>query len=171
MTPKPTRKRRAVRQFFWDGKLHKLLRTNRPANLVEAWCYSDRRTVNILYTDFRRHHGVAYKPQDVAKLLNINRISIMRAIEDGEIREPERAYKFDGKFVPRNMFFSEKEILDLHDVFLSRHVGRPRKDGKNLPNQHLPSRAELIAKMRGDKTLYIQTDDGRMVPVFEEITW
>lgn len=36
------------RFFFWQGKLHKVLRVNRPMNLVDAYRFEDSRTVTLL---------------------------------------------------------------------------------------------------------------------------
>lgn len=159
------------RYFYWNGEVHKVLRIVYPQNLVEAWNFPQRKSVALLYTDYRRDAGVALQTHDVADLFNVEVKVLKRALQRGDIARPQRTYALDGRFNARDYRWSEKDILDAHDALLSRHMGRPRRDGKITPNKNLPTRAELIAKLRGEQTLYIQTDDGRMVPVFEAQRW
>lgn len=165
------KKKRRVSFFFWEGKLHRVLRISYPQNLVEAWCFQDRHTVALLYTDWRRNVQKALRTHEVAKLLNISRDAVEKCLYNQEIREPERAYALDGEFNFREKWWSEKDVLELHEAFMGHHRGRPRKDGKITPNQNLPTAAQIKAYFRNEETLYIQTDDGRMVPVFEAQKW
>jgi hypothetical protein len=86
----------------------------------------------------------------------------------GQIRHPERAYPFDNPNTDRGYaFWSEDNLMELHDYLMTVHVGHPRKDGEITPNQKLPTKAEISARMNNTKTLYIQTDDGTFVPLYE----
>lgn len=161
------KKKRRAHYFFWNNKLHKVLRVVRPANLVEAWCFSECQTVSILYTDYRKNSGIAIRTGTVAKLLRCNPITIERAIDNEEIRKPEFAYTLDDRMKPTYMWWSEKDVLELHEALLSHHRGRPRKDGKITPRRTLPTAAEVRAYFRNESTLYIRSDDGAMIPVFD----
>ena len=66
-------KRKKMRFFYYDDKLHKVIRINYPANLVEAWCFSERRRVSLLYTDWKRNAGKAITTGEMCELLNISR--------------------------------------------------------------------------------------------------
>jgi len=161
------KKKRRVRWFYWQGKLHKVLRISYPENLVEAWCYSDKRTVALLYTDFKRRSDMALRTGDVAKLMRCNVRTIKRVLERDEIRHPESAYTLDERMIPTNKWWSEKDVLELHEALLSHHWGRPRKDGKITPKSDMPTAAEVRAYFRNENTLYVRSDDGVMIPVFD----
>jgi hypothetical protein len=161
------KKKRKNRHFYWNGKLHKVLRISYPENLVEAWCYKDHQSVALLYTDWKRRSDLAIKTGEVTKLLRINRVTITRAVQNEEIRLPERAYNLDEKKNPTFHWWSEKDVLELHEALLSHHFGRPRLDGKITPRQTLPTAAEIRAYFRNENTLYIRSDDGAMVPIFD----
>ena len=171
MAARQTKRKRRVTFFFWEGKLHRVLRTSYPQNLVEAWCYKDRCTVALLYTDFRRNAQKALRTHEVYKLLRISRQTLETALTNQEIRDPERAYALDGNFNYRERWWSEKDVIELHEALLSHHRGRPRADGRITPNKRLPTIGEIKAFFRNETTLYIQTGDGRMVPVFEAQRW
>lgn len=165
------RKTRPVRFFFWEGQLHKVLRISYPQNLVEAWCFADRKSVALLYTDWKRNSGKALRTHEVQKLLRISRGTIRDTLAAEEIREPQRSYTLNGKFNDWERWWSETDVLELHEALMGHHWGRPRNDGKITPNQNLPTAAEVKAFFRNQETLYIQTQDGRMVPVFEQHRW
>jgi hypothetical protein len=165
------RKKRKVRFFFWNGQLHKVLRISYPQNLVEAWCFSEKKTVALLYSDWKRNAGLALRTMQVGKMLNISREAIERTLHQDEIREPERSYALDGRYRYRDMWWSEANVLELHDALMNRHVGRPRKDGKITPNQKLPTTAEIKAMFRNQETLYAKTIDGTFVPMFDGPKW
>jgi hypothetical protein len=163
----PKKKRRRIRHFYWQGKLHKVLRISYPENLVEAWCYQDAQSVALLYTDFKRRSGLAIRTGEVAKLLRCERKTIFRALAAEEIRRPETAYTLDDKMEDTYMWWSEKDVLELHEALLSHHRGRPRKDGKITPRRTLPTAGEVRAFFRNENTLYIRSDDGALVPIFD----
>jgi hypothetical protein len=89
-------------------------------------------------------------------------------VESGAIHEPSRSYPLD-KTIPRKgkSFWGEHNLLEMHDYLMTVHVGRPRKDGLITPSQRYATRAEIIAKMNGSNTLYIQGDDGQFIPVYD----
>ena len=161
-------KRKKMRFFYYDDKLHKVIRINYPANLVEAWCFSERRRVTLLYTDWKRNAGKALTTGEVCKLLNVSREAMQKTYQKQEFRKPERSYALDGLFNERNMWWSEKNVMELYEAFMSHHWGRPRKDGKITPNQRLPTRAQIRAHFKNAQTLYIQNEDGKMIPLFEQ---
>lgn len=165
------KKKRKVRFFYWNGQLHKVLRISYPQNLVDAWCFSDRKSVALLYNDWKRNAQLALRTKQVCTLLNCSRDAVERALESDEIRPPERAYALDGQFNYRDRYWSEKDVLELHDALMQRHIGRPRKDGKITPNQKLPTKAEISAMFRNQETLYAKTMDGTFVPMFDGPKW
>ena len=79
--------------------------------------------------------------------------------------------KIDGKFDSYGKyFFSEKEVLDLHDYCSTVSVGRPRKDGL-VNSSGLPTRSEVKSMLKETSTLYIKNDSGEFIPVWKENVW
>lgn len=161
-------KRRKLTHFFWDQRLHKVIRINRPANLVDAWDYGARKRVSIFYPDFRIKAKPAVKVSEAARIMRLDIKTIKKAIYEGQIHEPDVSYPLDKNALYRTTrWFGEHNLLELHDYLLTVHIGRPRKDGMVTPSSKLPTRAEIIAKMNNDTTLYIQGDDGSFVPLYD----
>lgn len=160
-------KKRKSRIFFWEGKLHRVLRINYPANLVEAWRYEDRRRVTLLYTDWRENAGKALRHTEAAKLIRLRPETLNSYIRDGLIKEPQRSYALDSGKDGWVRWWSEKDMLELHDFLMSRHMGAPRHDGQITPMQKLPSRAEILAAFNESQPVYIRTETGEMIPLFK----
>lgn len=152
--PKPKRPTLG-KYFFLDGRLHKILKKNIPANLMEAWSYEDECVVTILYTDYRKSAKMAVRTRAAAEIINVSKRTLIRAYMGGFINTPPRSYSIKGgnrNWGPR--WWAIENIIEAHDYFLSVHRGRPRLDGDNLPNQKIPTRAEIIAKMNNQLVLY-----------------
>lgn len=99
--------------------------------------------------------------------MNITTRSLQRYVDDGAIKHPQTHYPLENPNSRRFAFWSEEDLLSLHDYLMTVHYGRPRKDGIVVPNQRLPTKAEIRAKMNNSHTLYIQSDDGTFVPLYE----
>lgn len=155
------------RFFFWNGKIHKVLRINRPANLVDAFRFEDRTLVTLLYSDYRQHAGRALSHKDAAKLIRLKTDTLNQYIYDGKIPELQKTFALDGEARRAwNRWWSEEDMLKLHDFLMSQHRGQPRKDGKITPMQHLPTRAEIVAAFNKSQKVYIRTADGEEIPLF-----
>lgn len=155
--------------FFWNGKIHKVLRVNRPQNLVDAWNYIDHEVVTILYTDYRLSAGKALKHSEVAKLIRLRPNTLDGYIRNKKIPEVQRSYSLDGdRDDPHGWtrWWSEADVLGLHDYLMTVHRGAPRKDGKVTPMQHLPTRAEVVAAFNKSERVFIRTEDGAEIPLF-----
>lgn len=152
--------------FFIDHRLHRVLRVNSPANLMEAWSFEEDCKVTLLYTDYRKLAKKAVTTQVAADVLNVSKRTLTRLIEAGDIKEPARSYPIGNKESPmRYAWWGLEDILDAHTVLLTKHYGRPRHDGGITPNQNLPTRAEVIAKMTDQMVLYAKDGD-RFVPTY-----
>ena len=152
--------------FFIDRRLHKVLRTNAPANLMEAWSFEENCKVTLLYTDYRKLAKKAVSTGQAAEILNVSKRTLTRAIKAGGIVEPKRSSTLnDTNYSIQNMWWSLEDMLSVHDYLLGKHLGRPRHDGGVTPNQNLPTRAEVIAKMTDQMVLYAKEGD-RFVPTY-----
>lgn len=162
--------KKKVRYFYLHDKLHRVLRINRPADLMECWSYPDRKTVTYIWSDARRQMTGAFPLAQVAKMIGRGRVQIELYIVNGLIKPPQRVYTLDGTFRPGKYMFSEKDVLALHDYLLTVHVGRPRKDGKITPGK-MPTKAELRAMMRHDVVQGVMGPDGTFIPTWKEVDW
>lgn len=161
-------RRRYLTFFFWDKQLHKVLRINRPANLVDAWNFPEKKRVSILYSDFRLHAQRAYTGTEAARLLNMTKRNLYKAWQDGNINAPVKSYPIHNPTSDRYIrWWGEHNIMEAHDFFMTVHYGRPRHDGIIVPRQTLPTKAEIKAKISNSATLYVQTDEGAFVPLWD----
>jgi hypothetical protein len=169
--PKQRRKRtKRLRYFFLNGNLHKVLGSNRPQDRLVAWDFKEAKRKQYSYSEVRRSHEKAYGIVEVAELVNRHRVNVERYILDGKIRKPAQAYALNPGRKPLAYFFTEKDVLELHDYLLTVHRGRPRKDGTITPSG-IPSRAELRAMMKSGSATYIKNEDGEFVQVWKENDW
>lgn len=168
---KPKQKKRpADKYFFLDGVPHKKLQINRGADTLLAWNYVERKRVQYVWSIAKRNMQKAFYGAEVQKMLGRHRNSLYLYTKEGFIRKPFRTYTLDGEFRPGIYLWSEKDILDLHELLVERGYGAKRKDG--LPTAtRLPSRAQLLAMMRNDVVLYTKTKSGDFTPVWQENDW
>ena len=160
---------RNSRYFYMNGKLHKILRVDKPKDLVECYIFKEKKRVLYAWTAVRKNRRPNFTRRDVAKFFNRHPVVISRYILQGKIPAPEKSFDLTtGK--PGDYHWSEEDILRLHDYLLTVHKGQPRRDG-HITNYRLPSRAELIAMMRTGSTVYIQSSDGTFVPMWRAEEW
>lgn len=164
---KRKRRRYDRSHFFIDKRLHRVLKRNIPANLVEAWSYEDHAKVTFLYTDYQKKSVVAYRTKEVSDMLNISTRTMKRMMFGGHIRLPSQSYPiFDQVSKRQEYWWGLWNILEAHEYLLTVHVGRPRRDGAITPNQKLPTRAELIAKVNQEVVLFSTEDALTYVPQY-----
>lgn len=158
--------RKRLNVFFLNGKLHKKLRIVRPEDKIEAWCYPDKRRVVYTYSDVKKNYQPAFSTTEVAEMLGRSPRVIERTVREGVMEPPPMMYTLTRSMHPYAYRWSEQNIMDMHSYLLTRHRGRPRKDGKITPQQDLPTAKELRAMIRQEQVLYVRTEDGRFVPTW-----
>lgn len=159
-----------LKYFYINGDLHRVLRVVRPSDLVEAWNYPLGKRVGYIWSDVKKRKENAFTLQEVCSMVGRHRVQVELYILEGKIKTPQRIYTLDGDKKPGKYFFSESDVLDLHDYLLTVHIGRPRKDGKITPGK-MPTKAELRAIMKHDLVTYVKTDDNEFKPIWKEIEW
>lgn len=168
------RKRKRVREkpryFYLNNELHKVLRVNRPEDLVYAWSYPQGRRVAYVWSETQKTMQRAFSVTKVADMLGRNPRVIKKYILEGLIPKIQKTYTIDEKRSPGKYFFSEDDIRTLYDYLTTVNLGRPRKDGL-LVQYPLPSRAELEAMIRQDTVLYIKDKTGEFAPVWKQPDW
>lgn len=143
--------------FFLNGKIHKVLRSNRSKDEVIAWCYPENKRMLYPYSQVKKYMENAYSVAEVAKILDRHKVTIEEYILEGKIKMPQRIYPISNPESSWSKFmFSESDILDLHQFILdSGYV----KD--------LPSRNELRALLKNNIILYTKTKEGSFIPVWK----
>jgi hypothetical protein len=161
------RKKKRLRYFYIDGKLHKVIHVNRPKNIVTTFSYPDGDYRQYQWTYIKRHHQRAYGVTDVANLVGRNRRYIARLMHQGEIKSPQKAYSLTtpDRFT---YYFNEEDVLEIQDYFANVHWGRKRKDGLITPGP-VPNRSELRAMMNDDIMMYMKGPDGSFKPIWREL--
>lgn len=157
-----------LRYFYLNGDLHKAIHANRGTDQLRAWNYPKRELVVCSYSDVRKRAGKAFTTKEAAKLLNRGRLTLERAILNGDIDRPQITYSL-GKDQMGEEFkymWSEDDVMEMHAFLCTVHKGRPRNDGLVTP-LNLPSAREVRARMRQDVVLYVKNKDGKFVPTFE----
>lgn len=162
--------KRVVRYFYLNSDLHRVLRIVRAQDFVEAWCFREEKRKGYVWSDVRKRMENAFTLQQVSSMIGRHRVQIEKYILAGEIRSPQRIYSLDEDRKPGKYFFSEADVLDLHDYLLTVHRGRPRKDGLITPGR-MPSKAELRAMMRHDTVHYVKSSSGEFTPIWKEVDW
>jgi hypothetical protein len=166
----PKRAKNATQYFYLDKKLHKTVMTNRPGDLLVAWCYPCRKRHTYILSDVRKHSQKAFDLKEAAAFLTRHRVILENYIREGAIPKPQKTYSLDGNYSPGKYKLSEDDVMALHDFLLTVHVGRPRKDGLIKPGR-LPNKAELRAMMKNHEMLYVRNKSGEFTPIWKEVDW
>lgn len=156
---------RPLKLLFLNGDLHKVLFISRPNDTIEMWNYPKELRVVATYSDVKKRMEKAFTMTEAARMLKRNRRTLERAITAGEIEEPQFTYGLTEIRANSGYMWSEKNIMEMHSLLLSRHWGKARLDGRNTP-KNMPNARELRALIRHNTILYTKTDEG-FVPTWE----
>lgn len=165
-------KKDRLRYFYLDDKLHRVMWTNTPHDLVLTWCYPDKKQISYVWSQIKKNHDGAWKTTQVGEMLNRSTVQIKRYIIARVIPLPQMTYTLDGNFKPFKYMWSEKDIIRLHEYILTVPFGRPRGDGRTNAPWPTPSRVELRAMLKRDSVdYYVMNKDGKMVRAWKEQNW
>ena len=153
--------------FFLNGTLHKTLHLDKPRDLLVAWDFGNHEKRTYLYSDVKRKRQQAFTVKEAATLLGRHRDRLWTWIRWGKIDPPQQAYTLDDRRKPTVNYYSEDDVVNIHDFMLTVHRGRPRKDGR-ITLGRMPNRAEIAGMVKARRVLYIKKDDGEFVPVWYE---
>lgn len=162
--------RRTVKFFFFNDNLYKVLRVNRSEDIAEAWNFRDAKVEVFLWSDVRKKSGRAYMLEEASGLLGKSRVTLERYILKGDIERPQQAYSLEISRKPGRFYLQDKDVIAIHDFFLTVSLGRP-KVGKKPTPKLMPTKVELRAMMQHDTIMYIKTEEGNFVPAWKEVEW
>lgn len=161
--------------FYLDNKLYKRLEIRRHENLVLCWDFEEHKSVAFVWSDCRRRMKRAYTVREAAALCNRAMRVLHAAISDGKITRPPKTYSIHGhEGYPGVHYFSDKHIMEYRDylAFETNQHGWQRKDGlAKRPRKPVPSRTELLAKLKDGTIVYAKTSDGTFIPVWDETAY
>lgn len=152
--------------FFLNGEIHKRLRVIRGSDQLTAWNFPQGKLMIYSLTAARPNMEPAFTTTQVEKMINRKQITILHAICDGLAEPPQMTYSIDEKRNSYKYMWGEKDIMKLHEYFMTRHRGKARKDGGITP-QVLPTRMELKAMINQEVVLYVKNSKGEFVPTFK----
>jgi hypothetical protein len=156
-----------LRYFYLDGKLHKIIHVNRPADVATTFCFTEGDYRQYPWVWLKKNHRKAYGMQDVANMVQRHKKWIADCMRRGEIRKPQKAYSL--KNPDRyTYYFSEDDVLEVQEYYANVHWGFKRKDGLITPGP-TPSRNDLRTMMNDGTLLYVQGEDGEFKPVWREV--
>lgn len=164
------RKSSKLRYFYLNGDLHKILSVNRAQDFVVCWNFPEGKRVGYVWSDVKKRHGKAFRTSEVAKMVGRDLTTVKRDILNGNIKRPQKIYSLHTKR-PGAYYWSEEDVMEMHDYLLSIHIGRPRLDGLIVPRSSIPTKAELRAMMRHDIITYVKTDNEEFIPIWKERDW
>lgn len=122
----------------------------------------------LTYSEVRKKYEPAFSTREVGELLGRNSRMVERYARWGKIPPVAVAHGLKGnrpQFDP--LKWCEQDIMYLHDYLLTLQRGKPRADGRVIPNPPLPTKKELRALIRHETVLYVLNADGEFVPTWK----
>ncbi len=140
--------------FYLDGKLYKKLRVIPSENVLVAWCYPNEKRTWIDYSLVKKNCEKAYTLDEVSDLLEKSKDSLTSLLQRGLLGYPSaRVYSIKNK-MPGKYYWSESDVLATRDQLYN--LAPKNKNNEPHVRFKLVSRAHLLAKMRGDNSLYVK---------------
>lgn len=153
--------------FFLNGKLHKKLKVVKSENLVVAFCYPDEERVHHVYSVVCRDYQKAYAIKEVAKIVKRPIAEIQRFIKNKLIDRPSGYLYHIATRSPRNLYWSQTEVLNLRDRLYELAPKGP--DGFPFGQFRLASRAEVQEAINGDVSYYVRNAEGEYQKVWRAL--
>ena len=130
---------------------------------------SDGERVVFLWTDVKKNGQRAFPLSQVAEILDCSPNTVFSYHTRGIVTPPTNVAQPDHPIpVFRNKrLYSEDQILEIWEAMANSHRGRPRFDDIIVPRKDLPSKAEVLNKIRGGTVLYYKDEAGDYVPLWK----
>lgn len=160
--------------FILNDELHMVLRVNRGQDEATVWNFPQKCRMTYPKSTIMKYGEKAIRAKDAAEMLGRHQVTLARYHREGVLPIPHRSYSlregFEGR--PGTIFYGKKDVLRALKILASIHQGRPRQDGL-VTCQTLPTESEIKAELDYGLRLYAQTQDGKLVRVWEadKIVW
>lgn len=153
--------------FFLNGDLHKKLRTISSSNTLVAFNYEREERTHYNYQQAVRNFQHAYKTREVADLVGKKESYLKDMIKRKLISKPSGVSYAIASRRPGPVYWSEDDVFNLRSELFA--LARKNKYGEPYSNFKLISEAELLHKMRGGESYFIQDKHGNFVKVWRAI--
>lgn len=153
--------------FFLNGKLHKKLKIIKSENLVVAFCYPDEEHKHYVYSVVLKDFKKAYSLSQVAKLVRRPQVEIFKFLKQKLIDKPSGFEYYISSRKPKQMHWSQQEVLDLRDRLYELAPKGP--DGFPSGRYILASKSELLHEINGDISYYVKDQEGGFRKVWRAI--
>lgn len=153
--------------FFMDGKIYKKLSIVRSEDFINVWSYADERRMRFNYSSVRRNATKAYSLREVSEIMERSAQDISMYVSRGFVPKPSGFIYHIASKRPHMLLWSQDDILYLRDRIYE--VAPKKQDGTPFARFKLLSKAELLAKLKGDASYYVKDSEGNMVRVWKSI--
>jgi hypothetical protein len=100
-------------------------------------------------------------------MLNRYKFTLLRYVQDGQIRQPRLALVPGQKRVQTTRYrWSEDDIMEARDFFATIK-NRGREEEFAAPSKPVPSKRELRALLNDEETLYVKSAEGNYLPTWQ----
>lgn len=158
---------RALKRFFLNGNLHRLIHQNRAQNILAAFDFVEGKVKTYPYSEVELNKVTALKIADAARILDRDDEVIRRYIDAMEM-ELQREYCIETGTIGM-WFMTEHQLMDMRTYAAGIHIGRPRKDGR-VTNDRTPTREEAKSMIQSNRMLYVKENE-EFVPVWRARQW
>lgn len=153
--------------FFLEGRLYKKVRTVKSENILVAWGFEEEKRMWFNYQQTIKNYQTAYLLKEVAALVERNVQWIKSMIDKGWFsRGSGMAYTIATRRPYKN-YWSEDDVFILRQEIFA--LAKKNKYGEPYSNFNLISEAELLHKMRGGESYFIQDENGKKIKVWRAI--
>lgn len=153
--------------FFLHGKLYKKLNYIASEDMLIVWSYDKEAKMTFNVFDVRRNNQKAYRVKEVAELIGRHEQEIKDLIHRGLVDRPSGQSYHIASRKPSIEFWSEDDIISLRDRFYA--MAKKTKHGVPSVRFKITNRSELLAKLKGEESVYIKNEDGEFVRVWKAI--
>jgi hypothetical protein len=75
--------------FFFNGQLHRVIKSNAPANIIHCLNYDTKEVVKYTYSDYKIFKKRAYIMSEVSSLVRRSKDRIFVAINNGDVKSSQ----------------------------------------------------------------------------------
>lgn len=163
--PKVVNKRRKV--YFINGDLVRVTTVSRAQGMVLLWNITRNYSMTLTMAEWKKKRKRAFTVKETAQLLNRDRKWLAVLATEGKIPYPVGALPDGERKWQHLSYYSEDTVFEMRKIMAQTHMGRPRKDGF-VTNNTTPTEQELRVAMGDGHILFMKTEGGDFIPVFEE---
>lgn len=153
--------------FFLDDKLYKFIRAVKNENLLVIWGFEEEKRLWFNYQQTLKRYQKAFTIQEVSELIGHSVLKLKIMMKNNLISRGSGTSYAIATRRPLKVYWSEDDVFNLRSEIYS--LARKNKYGEPYSNFNLISEAELLNKMRGGESYFIQDKEGKFVKVWRSV--